>query len=182
MIIPNNATVYCDANFLVAYGARQIKQPNIQKQAQILFAQLLNNNCTITASPLTFDETWNGIRKEVGPKEIKNKWRFLISKFLNKYGLRLTNYGGIEFSYSEIINDLKNFTENLLSSSRFEILQFPISRTQNGVGQALDNLENFNLKPRDSFHLALMQTNNIQYMVTRDQKDFQRTGINVITF
>ncbi len=182
MAIPNNALVYCDANFFVAYGARQTKQPDLQRRAQILFANLLVNNCTIVASPLTFDEAWNGIRKEVGPKTVKNMLRHKINGLLGNIGIRLANCGVLEFSFNEVIFDLKNFTGKLLSSSKFQVIQFPTSREKDGVRQALDNLEKLKIKPRDSFHLSMMQLNSIQYFVTRDTGFSGRSGLNIISF
>lgn len=185
MTIPSNTVVYCDANFLVAYGAKKIKQPEIQRRAQILFAQLLNEGCQIAVSSLSFDEAWNGVRIEVGPKKIKDKFRFLLNTIFNKLGVRLINSGGIEFSYSDVFNDIKNFTRNLLASPKFMIIQFPVSQEKIGVTQSLDNMESFKLKPRDSFHLSIMQLNHIQYIVTRDNNFSNRTkesGINTISF
>ena len=186
MIIPSNTTVYCDANFLVAYGAKQIKQPEIQKRSQSLFARLLINKCQIVASSLSFDEAWHGVRIEAGPKEIKNKLRFLLNVILNKFGLRLVNSGSIEFSYSDVFDDIENFTKGLMSSSKFMIIQFPVSKEKRGIIQALANMKNHKLKPRDSFHLSIMQLNNIQYLVTRDNNDFgnriKKSGINIISF
>lgn len=186
MTIPSNTVVYCDANFLVAYGAKQIKQPEIQKRAQILFAQLLSRGCQITASPLSFDEAWNGVRIEAGPKNIKSKARFLLNMAFNRFGLRLINSGGVEFSYDDILSDIKSFTKNLLASPKFTVMQFPISQEKTGVNQSLDNMGMFKLKPRDSFHLSIMQSNSIQHIITRDNNDFgnrvKNSGIEVIPF
>lgn len=186
MTIPSNTVVYCDANFLVAYGAKQVKQPEIQKRAQILFAQFLSKGCQIAASSLSFDEAWNGIRIEAGPKKIKGKARFLLNSILNKLGLRLINSGSIEFSYSDVLSDIKNFTRNLLDSPKFMVIQFPATQEKTGVTQSLDNIESFKLKPRDSFHLSIIQLNRIQHVVTRDSNDFgsriKGSGINVISF
>lgn len=181
MAIPSNVIVYCDANFLVAYGAKQTKQPAIQKRAQILFAELLANNCEISASSLSFDEAWNGVRKEVGPKRISNKIYFFLNKALNKFGLYYKNSGVIEFSFGDVFNDIKNFTEKLMASSKFVVIQFPASKEKDGIGQALSNVKNFKLRPRDSFHLSVMQLNNIKHVITID-KDFEKSGISVLTF
>ncbi|MDO9530412.1 MAG: hypothetical protein Q7J27_14810 [Syntrophales bacterium] len=105
-MIPNNAVVYCDANFLVAYGAKQVEQSDIQKRAQSLFAEFLINDCQIAASPLSFDEAWNGVRRVLGPKNIKNKARFLVNRLLNRCGLRLVNSGCEEFSYGDVLTDV----------------------------------------------------------------------------
>ena len=186
MTIPTNTIVYCDANFLVAYGARQTKQPEIQKRAQILFAQLLGNGCTIAASCLSFDEAWNGVRMEAGPKKIKSKTRFLLNTILNRFGLRLINSGGIEFSYHDVLSDIKNFTKSLLVSPKFMIMQFPVSQEKTGINKFLDNMDSFKLKPRDAFHLSIIQLSNIGYIITRDNNDFgnriKDSGINIIPF
>ncbi len=186
MIIPANVIVYCDANFLVAYGARQTKQPEIQKRAQILFAELLHKNCKIAASPLSFDEAWNGVRREAGPKKIRNRIRFFLNKVFNKFGLYLKNSGTMEFSFDEVLGDIKNFTQKLLSSPKFMVIQFPASQEKKGVNQSLDNMDNFKLKPRDAFHLSIIQRNNIQYMITRDNNDFgnrvKKSQISILPF
>lgn len=186
MTIPSDTVVYCDANFLVAYGARQVRQPAIQKRAQILFAQLLSSGCKIAASPLSFDEAWNGVRREAGPKKIKGTTHFLLDRVFNKLGYRRINSGYSEFSYSDVLNDIKSFTRNLLESPKFIVVQFPISREKAGVNQSLDNIGNFKLKPRDSFHLSIMQLNSMRYIITRDRSDFgdriKQSEVNVIAF
>src|SRR3990167_3385057 len=117
-------SIYCDANFVIAYGAKATKQPELQRQAQALFARLLISQCKICVSALTFDEAWNGIRKELGPKTVSNSVRYKLSRFIEKFGLRLANYGASEFSYREIFNDLHSFTANLLNSNKIEVIQF----------------------------------------------------------
>lgn len=181
MAIPSDTTVYCDANFLVAYGAKQTKQPAIQKRAQILFAELLANNCKIAASPLSFDEAWNGVRREVGPKKILNKIYFFLNKALNKLGFYYKNSGVIEFSFGDVLSDIKNFTEKLIASPRFVVIQFPVALEKNGVSQALDNVDKLKFKPRDSFHLSVMQLNGVKHIITRDEK-FEKSGVGVLTF
>jgi predicted nucleic acid-binding protein len=163
MTIKTNEKIYCDANFFVAYGAKQLTDPDRKKKALILFAELLANGCVLTASPLTFDEAWKAIRDEAGVKP-----------------------NGSRFSFVEIAPTLRTFTEELLSRDKFEIVQFPVGEEGSGVQQALDNLENFGLKPRDSFHLATMQKNQIQHIITRDGHDFgakaKDIGITVLNF
>lgn len=181
MDTPTNVTVYCDANFLVAYGARQTRQPAIQRRAQILFAELLVNNCKIAASPLSFDEAWNGVRKEAGPKRIKNKIYFFLNNLINKFGFYYKHNGADEFSFGDVLNKIKDFTAKLIASPKFAVIQFPVLQEKEGVSQSLDNIERLNFKPRDSFHLSIMQLNKVQYVVTRDKK-FKNSGINVLSF
>lgn len=181
MTIPDNSIVYCDANFLVAYGAKHTKQPAIQKRAQILFAELLTNNCKIAASPPSFDEAWNGVRREVGPKRISNKIYFFLNKVLNKLGFYHKNSGVIEFSFGDVLNDIKIFTEKLIVSQKFIVIQFPASQEKKGVRQALDNVDKLKFKPRDSFHLSVMQLNDVKHIITRDKK-FEKSGVSILAF
>lgn len=182
MTITKNDIVYCDANFLVAYGSQKAKQPEIQKRARILFATLLISGCKIIASGLTFDEAWLGIRKELGPKSIINNIRFMISKLIERVGLKLINYGATEFSYSEIFNDLSSFTDKLLNHKNFTVMQFQDSAM--GVRDALSNIHKFKLRPRDSFHLAIMKDNKATYFISNDGhfKNKNQIGIRLINF
>lgn len=181
MTTPANAIVYCDANFLVAYGAKQTKQPATQRRAQILFAELLANNSKIAASPLSFDEAWNGIRKEVGPRKITNKVYFYLNKLLNRIGFYYKTSGTIEFSFGDVFNDIKNFTEKLVASPKFAVIQFPVSREKEGVSRSLDHIDKLKFRPRDSFHLSVMQLNGIEYIITRDKK-FEKSGVKALSF
>lgn len=52
MKITKDDIVYCDANFLIAYGASEVKQPELKKRAYILFAKLRIHKCKIVASTL----------------------------------------------------------------------------------------------------------------------------------
>lgn len=186
MEIPNNECVYCDANFLVAYGAKVVTKPEVQKSAWILFAKLLVGNCKIVASSLSFDEAWNGIRKEASSSVVKKnvQLRDMADGLLRKCGVCLVRPKQSAFSYGEVLSTLKEFTNKLLSTPAFEVVQFPTSFEKDGVTRALDNIETFKMKPRDSFHLSIAQMNDIKYIIARDsdftKKDLQ--GVNVITY
>ncbi len=185
MGIPNNASVYCDANFLVAYGAKVVTKPEVQKGAWILFAKLLVGNCKIVASPLCFDEAWNGVRLEAGSKIGKEKsWSCEVDNLLRKIGICFVRSPLSRFSYNEIMPALKEFTNKLLLLPSFEVIQFPASTEKDGVTRALDNIETFKMKPRDSFHLSIVQMNDVKYIVSRDtdftKKDLR--GIDVIIY
>ena len=66
------------------------------------------------------------------------------------------------------------------------IIQFPASQEKAGVNKSIDNMEEFKLQPRDSFHLSIIQLNSIKHIITRDNKDFgsriKNSGIKVISF
>ena len=181
MILIKDSIVYCDANFLVAYGAKAAKQPEKQKRARVLFAQLLASRCKIIASPLTFDEAWLGMRRELGPKVVFGNFRFTISKLVDKVGMRLKNSGTSEFSYSEIFNDLNLFTNRLLDHKNFSVIQF--NNTANGVKNALKNINYF--KPRDAFHLAIMNDNSATHLISNDSdfiRNKNRISADIINF
>lgn len=177
-----NGTAYLDANFLIAYSGKNIKQPLIHKRAKILFAKLLAEKKQIMVSPLVFDEAWFGIRKEVAPKKTLNKNRLFISALLNKIGLRLLNEGIINFACFEIIDRLRSFNNFLLSLENFKVVQF--NNPRDGIKRALDNIKKYKLQPRDAFHLAYMQDNNVNDFITRDKKDFsnKELSLNIINF
>lgn len=183
MTFSKNDTVYCDANFLVAYGAREVKQLDLKKRASVLFAKILASKCKLVASSLTFDETWLGIRRELGPKSVKKNLRFKISIFLEKLGLKFINSGTSEYSYSEVFNDLHFFTNKMLDHKSFSVIQF--NDPKNGVKNALMNLNDFGLKPRDSFHLAYIKDNGITCFITNDSdfcKNKDKIKINIENF
>lgn len=186
MDIPNDSLVYCDANFLVAYGSKETKQIKVQKNAQILFAKLLVNNCRIVASPLTFDEAWNGIRKEAGLKTKNNFQRlhYKIDNLLQKCGIRFVRSVAPGYSYNDVMPTLKEFTSKLLLSSKFQIAQFPVLTEKDGITGALNNIEKFGMRPRDSFHLSMMQKNDVKYIVTRDTDFIKKKfdNVDIITF
>lgn len=184
MTLPKNEKIYCDANFLVAYGAKAARQPELQKKAKALFAQILVSKCILVASPLTFDEAWNAVKIEAGPKRIKHKYLYQLErKILFRIGLKLKRIDMVEyFSFADVTNDLKNITSLFLSISRFEVVQL-LDNTE-GIKLALSDLDKFKMRPRDSFHLAIMQTNNIKYILTRDVNDFNKEGmgVNILNF
>src|SRR4030042_3421900 len=159
MRITRNSIVYCDANFLVALSAGSVKQPELKKRACILFAKLLISGCKTIASPLTFDEMWLGIRREIGAKNILNNLRFGVNKFLNN---KQVEY----YSYTEIFPYLQDFTDELLKHRNLSIIQF--NDAQKGVKNSLQNIKNFKLKPRDAFHLSYVNDNGATHFITND--------------
>jgi predicted nucleic acid-binding protein len=178
-----NDIVYCDANFLIAYGAKKVKQPELQKRALILFAKILASKCRFIVSSLTFDEAWLGIKRELSPKSVQNKWKLRADELLRKVGLRFINNDVLNFSYYEVFDDLNYFTNKLLDHENFSVVQF--ENANNGVRNALDNLNNLKLQPRDSFHLAFAKDNRATYFLTNDShflKKKENIEMNIINF
>lgn len=168
MKISRNSKIYCDANFLIAYGSKEVKQPEIKQRAKFLFAQILTTHSIGILSSLVFDECWLGIRRELGPQRVVDKFRYGLNKILRKFGLRLENYGAIEYSYAEIFGYLKRFTKEIISNPKWKIVQF--KDIKNGIEKALENIKIFEIKPRDAFHLAYIQEKNIDCFITGDKR------------
>jgi predicted nucleic acid-binding protein len=159
-MLPNNAEVYLDANFLVAYfvGNHSDHINSVQ-----LFASLVARSNILNLSPLTVDETLHAIQKE----------------YNNLRKQQALNNKPHSFYYQQ----LKKVVYYLITSPRIKIRQF-----ENNIGKgclaAVENIKNFSLAPRDAFHAAYMQEWEIKYIVTNDS-DFDSLisiGINKISF
>ena len=155
----NYREVYLDANFLVDLSVR--KQSALKRRALILLAQFLSHNVILVISPLVIQEMWIGIRKEKDPQR--------------------------QFSYANgvIFLDIQKFTkeilENKIISKHIKIIQ--LNNIQEGILKALNYLKEFQLEPRDAFHLSIMKDNGITTLVSRDEKFFNQQsqmGIEVI--
>ena len=171
---PENSMVYLDANFLVAYfvAGKRKKDKIYNKKAQKMFAYLIVKKCDICLSPLVFDEFWNGIKKEAGVKRIKNRFKYRINKFIRKFGIRGLKDSGIEYyAHYEIYSELEKYTEKLLSWPTVKVIQFV--QVVDGIRQALENIKQYKMKPRDAFHLSLMQNLRIPFIISFDS-DFMR--------
>lgn len=171
MKIIKKSKVYLDANFLAAYliPAKKDKDKIYNKKAQKAFAWLIVNNCEMYLSPLVFDEFWNTVKKEAGERKVRNKLRFHINSFLQNFGIRGLKNPGIDYySHYDLYPDLRKYTDNILSFSAIKIVQF--NKIIDGIKQALENIKQYQMKPRDAFHLSMMQDLQISFILTRDSK------------
>lgn len=185
MKITSESIVYCDANFLVvlAVEGKNDEQPEIKKAARILFAKLLIRGCKIIASPLTFDETWLGIKRELDKYKLQSKSAVSkIKRFIErKFSIKFKTAENAGFSYYNIFSELNSFTENLLQYKNFSVIQF--NDIETGIKGALKNIKDFNFKPRDSFHFAYIQNNSASHLVTNDRHYGNKNlGIEVVNF
>lgn len=171
MKIIKNSKVYLDANFLVAYliPAKREKDKIYNKKAQKALAWLIVNNCKMYLSSLVFDEFWNGVKKEAGVKRVRSKLRFYINSFLQGFGIKGLMDSGVDYyAHYELYSDLTKYTDKILSFPRVKIVQF--NNIINGIKQALENIKQYQMKPRDGFHLSLMQNLQIPFILTQDPK------------
>lgn len=130
------------------------KEVSYRKGARLLMARLIANKSRMFASGLVFDECWNSIRKEMDSK--RAAWD------------------------EKIYFELTRFTNKVLEKA--EIVEF--KNKENGVKKPLANIQEFKLRPRDAFHLAIMMDNKINTIITNDD-DFslwKKSGGEVVSF
>jgi len=157
--VPKSSEIYLDANFLTAY---LLGSHADAKKAQRLFAKILVANTTMVFSPLSVDEMLNAIYKTLRDQERIN-------------GL-LPNK-----SHKDYANELKKAISILLNNDFFRVTQF-INDGAASCSKAVRNIESYNLKPRDAFHLAYLQDQQIKHIVTNDSNFNSIAGINCISF
>ena len=148
--------LYLDANFLTAYFVEN-HQDNYSSRIKMF--ELLEKNKNLLISCLTLDETWCKVKLTL-EKQVPTEKRKPFSEF----------YG-----------DLKRILDSILDHPLMKIIQFENDLIQ-GVKNALENIKNYNLRPRDAFHYAMMKDLNVSYIVTKD-KDFNKIDdVDVISY
>lgn len=143
MPVPTNDRVYLDANFLISYLVPYHKE---NSGAGKLFASLLISGNTLNFSPLSLDETFNGIVIEARKKKKQ-----------------------ISLPHATFYKDLKTAVDFLLNHHQLKLCQFENNPTESCL-QAVKNIKDFTLQPRDAFHVAYMQDLGINYIVSGDSK------------
>jgi predicted nucleic acid-binding protein len=159
--------VYLDANLLISW---HLPQHQWHRPARELMAVLSARRANIHVSPLAIDEAW---------------WRLLIRFYERDHGLNtwrsdlLRRDPTIPQTYQP---ELRKFTSDLLSFRRLRVIDQ--TRSKALVYQALDNIRDHSLAPRDAFHLALTRAIGVPNIVTNDVQ-FQKIDadwLSVITF
>src|SRR4030042_3039534 len=141
--------IYLDANFLIAYF---LDDHNDHNASRLLFFNLLKQNCVTYISTLGLDEAWYKIY-EVSQKDIPKEKRKPIKEFYSEI--------------KRILEEIRKLPENI------KIIQFE-NDFESGVRQVIENIGSFNFRPRDAFHLAYMQDLNLQAIVTKNKKEFDK--------
>ncbi|MBU4099631.1 type II toxin-antitoxin system VapC family toxin, partial [Patescibacteria group bacterium] len=70
-------------------------------------------------------------------------------------------------NYKDYISDIRQAVNLLINDSTFRVTQF--NDPASGCSHAVDNIDNYILRPRDAFHLSYMQDQQIKYIVTNDR-------------
>lgn len=157
--VPKSTEVYLDANFLAAY---LLAAHSDARRAQKLFAKIRAAKTIMVFSPLSVDEMLHAIYKTLRDQERVN-------------GL-LPNK-----SHKDYINELKTAISILLNDDSFRVTQFANDEAVSCL-KAVDNIESYNLKPRDAFHLAYLQDQQIKHIVTNDSNFSSIPGVDCIGF
>lgn len=150
--------IYVDTNFLVSFlvGNHPFHKPAIR-----LFTELRINKYQLFISPLVLDETWWTIYGE--------------QKKLNL----------IKIGIKDAIEELKTSWNQIATNTAITVIQLK-NPLKKGVGRALFFIENLNMRPRDAFHLATAESNNICELATNDQglikMDSKISGFTVKAF
>ncbi len=126
-------------------------------QARFCFFNLLKQNSNLYISTLGLDEAWFKIWEVSQPNTNNRK------PFKDFYKILKT-----------VLTQLKNL-------STMNIIQFE-NDFQKGVDNSIENIGDFNLRPRDAFHLAYMQDLGINQIITKDKKFDHVSGIKVTSF
>lgn len=150
-----NKKIYFDANFLIYWFI--CKKPELKKRARVLLAEFLKNRNDLYSSTLAFDEIWWGIRNEYNQQN----------------NVELSCYDDLVF------DELKKFTDAFLP--KLKLAQF--TNANDGTIAAMNHIKSIKLRPRDAFHLAIVEDNNIEILVTGDS-DFikNKSLINVVVY
>jgi len=147
---------YLDANFLVAVF---IPGHEFHKTGAKVFAQLLISKKELLISPLVMDEAWHAAWKTLQDQVPVEKKK----------------------SHSVFYSDLKQILDAVIKNPKMKFVQFD-SNLDQGIAQALENIKDYVLGPRDAFHMAIMQDLGISEIVTKDGDFARNSDIQVIPY
>lgn len=156
MNLPNNIDLYVDANFITAVF---IKGHGDHKTAIKLFALLLINKNTFNFTPLTLDETLHAI------------WK-------TKRSLKRKNNKLPDVSHSYFYNDYKKVINSLIQHAQVQLRQFENDLSSSCI-QAIENIRDYDLRPKDAFHLSYMKDFGINTIVSNDSDFDKLKNINI---
>ena len=121
-------------------------------------------------STLSIDEAW---------------WKILAAAYERDHGARSWHSAIVRDNPSVLrtyFPELRKFTTRLLALPRLRVIDQTNSKDL--VIQALDNIRDHSLAPRDAFHLALARAIGVPNIITNDAQ-FQKVDadwLSVITF
>ena len=166
-------SVFLDTAFLASFS---IPNHRDNKKARKLLTELILKY-DLHTSPLCFYELWQVVKE---CKDFyKGNYRFIrkLNRVLKIVCLKIL-FREINFSYKQVVDDLKNFTNQITNSNFIAII--PLSNES--IDPALDAIDRFDTKPGDAFHFSAITNQKISLVATGNRKEFERMGLNVIWF
>lgn len=165
--------VFLDTAFLASFSIPNHKD---NKKARKLLTEI-TLKYDLHTSPLCFYELWQVVKEY---KDFyKGNCRFVrkSNRVLKFICLKIL-FKKINFSYKQVVGDLKSFTNQITNSGFITII--PLSKGD--INPALDAIDKFDTKPGDAFHFSSINSQGIKSVVTGNKKDFGRMGLNIIWF
>lgn len=148
---------YLDTNFIISVLDVAIERPT---EPKYLFADLLRQKVHLLISPLTMDETWWTLLREWnkadGHGNIVNNLKKNPDLYLQPYLPRLKR---------QVLEVIVKWPRLTWVGPGTPVGQTSIQKT---VERALDHVSNFNLAPRDAFHLQYAASNSADLFITSD--------------
>lgn len=145
--------VYLDANSIIAH---QITNHPFYEKALKIIDSYFQQEFIFVISSLTMDEFMYGIIK--------------AQKIINK-----------NKQFEDVVNELKKVTKAVFVWKNLELVDF--QHTTSELLSVISLMKKYHLKPRDAFHLRIMQQQNIGNFITFDS-DFDMIAksekINII--
>ena len=148
--------VYLDANILIAH---QVKDHNYHQKATKLIDDFWLKKCILAISALTMDEFFYGIV-------------FILQR--SQQNIKTV-------PFATFAPKIEKATQAILSWNTIELVEF--KNNPHEIMKTINIMKNHNFRPRDAFHLRIMQQNGIDSIATFDN-DFNRLkniGINIIS-
>lgn len=152
-----NDICYLDSTFLISYFTSN-HQDHI-KAKKFMF-ELFKNKKRMLISCLVLDETFYKVRETLQYQIPKNK-----RKPFRDYHL-----------------DFKKILEFISKNPLFELIQFK-NDLYKCLEIVIENIKDYNLRPRDAFHYAMMKNHKVDCIITQDRKDFEPiSDLKVISY
>lgn len=169
--------IYLDATFLAA-----ISIPNHEdfSKAQKCLAEQKIKGAEFYTSPLAIDEMWLVVKRYKDLQDGNLRFMRLLNNYIKRIKLKIL-INEINYSFKDVINDLKTATSKILKL--IGIVQLN-GNMQLSIMNALNLISEHALRPRDSFHLTIVNDNNIAGIITKDSKinKLKIKGLSIISY
>lgn len=161
LLLHQNEEVYLDSSFildcLIDESCLDSDQKKSFQPAKKLLIQLVQKKVPMLISTLAFDEVWYICLKLLYQRDNgKGSWQG---------GQILKKNPGIISKYKA---EIEEFQKKILKNPHLRVIGVP----EDTMNSAFNNMLNFKLAPRDSFHISVCCSEQAKYFITGD-RDFQ---------